>query len=91
MAKSSTQAFGLSVGYRISEGAQLRFGYEQSRSDGTTGGRGNTFSLSLENELSAHWRSTVAFEDRRSQFDEPPSEGRGRAIRVGLTYVYPGR
>jgi hypothetical protein len=85
------QTFGLNFGYQITERAILRVGYEQSLSDGAARGRGNTISLSLENELSAHWRSTLAFEDRRSRFSEIRSTGRGRSILAGLNYVYPGR
>jgi hypothetical protein len=86
----ATQSLGLRVGYRIAEGALLQLGYLQSRSDGPTGGRGSTFSLSLENELSAHWTSVLGFEDRKSR-DESRNTGRGRAFRAGLTYAYPGR
>jgi hypothetical protein len=86
----TTQALGLRVGYRITEGALLRLTYSQSRSDGGAGGRGSAVALALENELNANWSSTVGIEERRSK-DEAGATGKGRAIRAGLIYAFPGR
>lgn len=86
----STQSIGLRFGYRVAEGTLVRLGYAHSRSDGPTGGRGSTVSLNLDHELSAQWTWTMGFEDRRSS-GETRETGRGKAIRAGLTYAYPGR
>lgn len=86
----STQVLGLRMGYRISEGALLRLTYSQSRSDGAAGGRGSAVGLTLENELSAHWTSLLGFEVRRSK-DDAGATGKGKALRAGLTYAFPGR
>ena len=86
----TTQAMGLRVGYRMAERSMLRFSYSQSRSEGGAGGRGSAVGLTWEQELGANWTSTVGIEERRSK-DETGSTGKGRAIRAGLTYAYPGR
>ena len=86
----ATEAWGLRWGYRLAEGAVLTVRGTQSQSDGAAGGRRNILSLTLENELGAHWTSTLAIEERRFR-DISGNSGKGRAIRAGLSYVYPGR
>lgn len=86
----TTQALGLRVGYRVAERSTLRFSYAQSRSDGGAGGRGSALGLAWEQELGANWTSSVGFEQRRSK-DAAGATGKGKVIRAGLTYAYPGR
>lgn len=86
----TTRALGLRMGYRITQGASVSANLTRSESDGITGGRGNVFSVSLDNELSPRWTSTLGFEDRRSK-DAAGVSGQGWSVRAGLVYAFPGR
>ncbi len=85
-----TKALGLSLGYRIAERATIQARAARSESGGVSGGRGSSFSLSLETELGSHWTSTLGFEDRKSR-DASGTSGKGWAIRAGVAYALPGR
>ena len=85
-----TKALGLRLGYRIAEGVAIMASAARSESGGVSGGRGNSFAISLENELSPHWTSTLGFEDRQSR-DASGTSGKGWAIRAGVVYAFPGR
>lgn len=85
-----TKALGLRLSYRIAEGVAVLASVSRSESGGVSGGRGSSFALSLENELSPHWSSTLGFEDRQSR-DASGTSGKGWAIRAGVVYAFPGR
>jgi len=85
-----SETLGLSLGYRLMEGATVSASMTSSRSSGNEEGRGNVSSLTLENQLGASWSSTLGVEDRKFRGAFGPS-GRGWAVRAGLVYAYPGR
>ena len=85
-----TDSVGLRFGYRISEGVTLSTRLTSSRSSGELGSRGTLFGLTLENDLSPSWRSTLGLEERRSE-DRIGNAGKGASFKIGLVYVYPGR
>lgn len=86
----NTDAVGLRVGYRITEGAKVSASTSRTRSNGPSGSRGTESRLALENELGAHWSSSLGVEGRRSTSASGVS-GKGWAVRAGLVYAYPGR
>lgn len=85
-----TKAVGMRLGYRFAEGALVLVSANRSDSGGVSGGRGSSFVLSLEKELSQHWTSTLAFESRQSR-DASGISVKGWTLRTGAVYAFPGR
>ncbi|WP_143435907.1 hypothetical protein [Hydrogenophaga sp. IBVHS1] len=82
-----TEALGLVMGYQLTQSARISASTTRSRSGGVAGGVGHLTRLTLENELSERWSSTLGVEDRKFR-GVTGTTGRGWAIRAGLIYLY---
>jgi hypothetical protein len=84
---AKTEMLGLVMGYQLTQGARLSASTTRSRVGGLAGGVGHLSRLTLENELSERWSSSLGIEDRRFR-GLTGTSGRGWAVRAGLVYSY---